>query len=142
MKKCPVCNEPASWWRLLLRNVCQKCEQDERQKAQAEAERVWDLKQVNEDKERNWRPDGCPLCGGSMLVGYVFNSISRDVMHPSELQWVAGDEPPIHARSDLAILPDSDDFSGWRRAHLCESCGTLIVVQALRRNPQSNTGES
>jgi len=142
MKKCPVCGEPTSWWRLLLRDVCQKCEQNERQKAQAEAEREWNLEHVDEDKERNWRPDGCPLCGGSMLVGYVWNSDSMDAMKHNDLQWVAGEEPPIHARSDLTLLRNSDDFSGWRRAHLCETCGTLIVVQALRREPPSDAGDT
>jgi type II secretory ATPase GspE/PulE/Tfp pilus assembly ATPase PilB-like protein len=126
----------------LLRNVCQKCEENERQKARVEAEREWDLKQVNEDEERNWRPEGCPLCTGSMLVGYVWNSDSGDVMRHNKLQWVAGGQPPIHARSDLTILRNSDDMSGWRRAHLCETCGTLIVVQALRRDSQTNSTET
>ena len=47
-----------------------------------------------------------------MLVGYVWNSNSPDMRNANELQWVAGDDPPIHARSDLTILRDSDDFTG------------------------------
>ena len=142
MNKCPTCGEPTSWWRLALRDVCQKCEQNERQRAEAEATREWKLDQVDADEERDWRPRGCPLCGGSMLVGYVWNSHSTNVMRDNKLQWVAGDAPPTHARSDLIILRNSDDFCGWRRAHLCETCGTLIVVQALRRDPQGNTGKT
>lgn len=139
MKNCPLCGEPISGWWIFHRDVCRACEDKERQKAAAEAARVWDLEQVGEEEEPDWRPESCPFCDGSMLPGFVWNSDTGDFRKHNNLNWVAGDDPPLCGRNDLVILQNSDDFTGWRRAHLCQTCGSLLVIQALRDSPENNS---
>lgn len=140
MKNCPLCGEPIPGRWIFRRDVCKACEDKESQMAVAEAARVWDFEQVGEEDERDWRPEACPFCDGSMLTGFVWNSDTGDFFKKNNLNWVAGDDPPLYGRSDFTILRNSDDgFAGWRRAHLCQSCGSLLVIQALRNSPGDNT---
>lgn len=146
MPDCPGCGKNLSLFRSFLSGMCKDCEsrlqQEDRDRAEAEAAREWNLTQVDEEQERNWRPECCPFCGGSMLVGFVGNSEPGDDSIRNELQWVAGSDPPNYLRSDMVIMRDGELMEEWRRAHLCESCGTLIVVQALRKRAQDPTASA
>ncbi len=133
MKTCSQCGEPVSLLRSLLDGLCRKCrqgfEETDKQRAAAEATREWNLKQVSVVEERKWQPDECPFCGGAMLKGYIW--VEGD---SGSVVWAAREVPYTYTSHDIRLVPpvadEEEDKS--RRAHLCENCGSLIVVQAFR----------
>ena len=131
MKTCPQCGGPISRLRSFLNGLCRKCRQEfeekDRQRAEAESAREWNLTQVGVEEERKWRPDRCPFCGKSMLTGYIWVTGAD-----GSLVWAAREIP--YESHDIRLLRTADEAgeAASRRAHLCEDCGSLIAVQALR----------
>ena len=130
MKQCPQCGGPISWLRSVLDGLCRNCrkvlEEKEQERQDAEANREWNLKPADLEKEREWQPENCPFCKESMLSGHVWTE-------GGSLMWSAGQ--PYYKKGDFPLLEQSDDEDSLRRAHLCESCGSVIIVQMLRKTP-------
>jgi hypothetical protein len=130
MKQCPQCGGPISTLRRLIYGSCRNCgkllEEQEQERWDVEANREWNLNQVDLEKERQWQPENCPYCTESMHPGYVWTE-------EGTLVWAAGQ--PTYKQSDFAILKEGDDEDSMRRAHLCESCGSVLIVQMLRKPP-------
>ena len=134
MKKCPQCGGPVSTLRLFFNGLCRNCrnvlEEKEQERQDVQSNRQWNLKPADLEREQQWQPENCPYCTESMLPGCVWTE-------EGTLMWAAGQ--PYYKQGDFPLLEQGDDEDSLRRAHFCESCGSVIIVQMLRKPPVVST---